>query len=142
MTYWIQIGGTSGTADFYGRIPGTRYEIVEHDGSFADICDAIRWAMAQPSKDDKRNMIVVDDVTALWDLLGDEVALMSRKRADRRAQANGRRTARLDDPYVDEDRDLWGYAKDRWGEVLWLMRRAHRPHPADRPAGTRHRLRE
>ncbi|MEU2968966.1 hypothetical protein ABZ687_28815 [Streptomyces ardesiacus] len=127
MTYWIQIGGTSGTADFYGRIPGARYEIVEHDGSFADICDAIRWAMAQPPKDDKRNMIVVDDVTSLWDLLGDEVVLMSRKRADRRAQANGRRTARLDDPYVDEDRDLWSYAKDRWGEVLWLLRRHSGP---------------
>lgn len=127
MTYWIQIGGMSGTADFYSRIPGARYEIVEHDGSFADICDAIRWAMAQPPQDGKRNMIVVDDVTALWELLGDEVALVSRKRADRRAQANGRRTARLDDPYVDEDRDLWGYAKDRWGEVLWLLRRHSGP---------------
>lgn len=126
-TYWIQISGTAGTADFYGRIPGARYEIVEHNGSFEDICDAIRWAIAQPRQNDKRNMIVIDDVTALWDLLSDEVALISRKRADRRAQANGRRTARLDDPYVDEDRDLWGYAKDRWGEVMWLLRRHSGP---------------
>ncbi|MGP4048280.1 hypothetical protein [Streptomyces sp. 2A115] len=122
MSYWIQVGGSSNTADYYGRIPGARYEIAEHDGSHADICDAIRWASAQPPHNGKRNMIVFDDSSALWDMLCDEVALVSRKRAERRAQANGRRTARLDDPYVDEDRDLWVNAKDRWGEVLWLLR--------------------
>ncbi|GAA5070285.1 hypothetical protein GCM10023336_55260 [Streptomyces similanensis] len=123
MTYWLQIGGTSGTADYYGRIPGARYEIVPHDGTFTDICDAVRWMLAQPARDGKRNMIVVDDVTALWDLLSDAVNRISRARADRRAQANGRRRARLDDPYLDTDRDLWNWAKDQWGEFLWLLRR-------------------
>ncbi|MGY1502888.1 hypothetical protein ACW4TU_41040 [Streptomyces sp. QTS52] len=122
MSYWIQVGGSSNTADYYGRIPGARYEIVEHDGSHADICGAIRWASTQPLHNGKRNMIVFDDGSALWDMLSDEVALVSRKRAERRAQVNGRRSARLDDPYVDEDRDLWVNAKDRWGEVLWLLR--------------------
>ncbi|MFE6185449.1 hypothetical protein ACFQ6U_13590 [Streptomyces sp. NPDC056465] len=127
-TYWVQVGGISGTADYYGQIDGARYEIVDHDGSFDDILDALRWAISQPpAEDGRRNMVVIDDVSSVWDLLGDEVAHISRKRAERRAQSNGQRTARLDDPYVDEERDLWGHAKDRWGEMLWLLRRHNGP---------------
>ncbi|MFJ2225518.1 hypothetical protein ACIOFY_36450 [Streptomyces anulatus] len=126
-TYWIQVGGNSGTADYYGRVPGARYEIVSHDGTFRDILDAIRWSLSQPAEDGKRNMLVVDDVTSVWELLSDEVAHAGRKRAERRANTNGRRTPRIDDPYVDEERDLWGLAKDRWGEMLWLLRRHSGP---------------
>ncbi|MFB6700297.1 hypothetical protein [Streptomyces rubiginosohelvolus] len=126
-TFWIQVGGNSATADYYGQVPGARYEIVPHDGTFRDILDAIRWALSQPAVDGKRNMIVVDDVTSVWELLSDEVAHVGRKRAERRAQSNGSRTPRLDDPYVDEERDLWGLAKDRWGEMLWLLRRHSGP---------------
>ncbi|MEU6460351.1 hypothetical protein [Streptomyces sp. NPDC046976] len=122
MTYWIQIGGNNDTADYYGKAEGVRYEIVEHNGSHDDICDAIRWASAQPPHNDKRNMLVIDDGSALWDLHSDEVARVSQARAERRAQASGRRHARLEDPYADEDRDLWVKAKERWGEVMWLLR--------------------
>ncbi|MEU5978447.1 hypothetical protein [Streptomyces sp. NPDC047315] len=126
MTYWIEIGGSEGTADYYGRIPGVRYEIVEHDGSFADIRDAIRYAVAQPPVGGKPNMIAVDNMTALWDLLSDEQALFARSRAERKAQENRRRAPGLDDPIVI-DPDLWLRAKERWGEILWLLRRHHGP---------------
>ncbi|MFE7072544.1 hypothetical protein ACFU96_20935 [Streptomyces sp. NPDC057620] len=127
MTYWIQVGGTSGTADYYGQVEGARYEIVPHDGSFTDIVDAIRYALAQPARNGKRNMIVVDDVSSVWELLSDEVACAGRSRAERRAHASGRRALRLDDPYVDEERDLWVAAKDRWGEMLWTLRQHNGP---------------
>ncbi|GAA2438980.1 hypothetical protein [Streptomyces glaucus] len=128
MTYWLQVGGNSSTADYYGRIKGARYEIVPHDGSFADILDAIRWAISRPpGADGKRNMIVIDDISSVWDLLSDEVSQVGRKRAERRAYAAGQRAPRLDDPFVDEERDLWGHAKDRWGEMLWLLRRHNGP---------------
>ncbi|MFI6686589.1 AAA family ATPase [Streptomyces sp. NPDC050485] len=121
-TYWIEIGGTEGTADYYGRVPGARYEIVEHDGSYQDILDAIRWSIQQPRVDGKLNMLVIDSVTSLWDMLSDEIALFARRRAVRKAQENRRRAPSTDDPVV-VDADLWNRAKDRWGEVLWLLRR-------------------
>ncbi|MFG2986270.1 hypothetical protein ACGFYQ_34300 [Streptomyces sp. NPDC048258] len=128
MTYWIQIGGGEGTADYYGDVPGARYEIVPHDGSYQDILDAIRWAIAQDPANGKQNMIVLDSVTSLWDLLSDEVALLARHRAVRRAQESGRRARQFDAVVSDEDeRDLWNRAKDRWGEVLWLLRRHSGP---------------
>ncbi|GBQ03916.1 hypothetical protein SSP531S_53950 [Streptomyces spongiicola] len=126
MTYWIEIGGSEGTADYYGRVPGARYEIVEHNGTYQDILDAIRWAVAQPSANGKPNMIVVDNMTVLWDMLSDEQALFARRRAERKAQENRRRAPSLDDPVVI-DSDLWNRAKDRWGEILWMLRRHHGP---------------
>ncbi|MFD9394955.1 hypothetical protein ACFWBB_30780 [Streptomyces sp. NPDC060000] len=123
MTYWIEIGGSEGTADYYGRIPGARYEIVPHDGTYQDILDAVRWAVHQPpAVEGKRNMIVVDNVTVLWDMLSDEQALFARWRAERKAQEQRRRGPNPDLP-VTVDPDLWNRAKDRWGEILWHLRR-------------------
>ncbi|WP_181800942.1 DEAD/DEAH box helicase family protein [Streptomyces shenzhenensis] len=126
MTYWIEIGGSEGTADYYGRVRGARYEIVPHNGTYQDILDAIRWAVAQPPVNGKPNMIVVDNMTVLWDMLSDEQALFARRRAERKANENRRRAPRLDDPIVI-DSDLWNRAKDRWGEVLWMLRRHSGP---------------
>ncbi|MFD7504783.1 hypothetical protein [Streptomyces sp. NPDC059850] len=126
MTYWIEIGGSEGTADYYGRVPGARYEIIEHNGTYQDILDAIRWAVAQLPVSGKPNMIVVDNMTVLWDMLSDEQALFARRRAERKAQENRRRAPSLDDPVVI-DSDLWNRAKDRWGEILWMLRRHHGP---------------
>ncbi|MFI5990302.1 hypothetical protein ACIBAC_00410 [Streptomyces sp. NPDC051362] len=122
-TWWIEIGGSEGTADYYGRIPGANYEIVPHDGSYQDILDAVRWAVAQPpAVEGKRNMIVIDNVTVLWDMLSDEQALYARWRAEKNAQENRRKGPNPDLPVV-VGHDLWNRAKDRWGEILWLLRR-------------------
>ncbi|MFI7415388.1 hypothetical protein ACIBU0_42810 [Streptomyces sp. NPDC049627] len=127
MTYWIEIGGSEGTADYYGRIPGANYEIVPHDGSYQDILDAVRWAVAQPpAVEGKRNMIVLDNVSVLWDMLSDEQALFARWRAEKKAQEQRRRGPNPDLP-VTVDPDLWNRAKDRWGEILWLLRRHSGP---------------
>lgn len=126
MTYWMEIGGTEGTADYYGRVPGAAYEIVPHDGSYQDILDAIRWVNHQPRVDGKPNMLVIDSMTSLWDMLSDEIAMYARNRAIAKAQRNRSRIPNLDDPVVI-DSDLWNRAKDRWGEVLWLLRRHQGP---------------
>ncbi|MDI3407695.1 hypothetical protein [Streptomyces cavernicola] len=125
-TYWIEIGGTEGTADYYGRVPNADYEIVQHEGSYQDILDAIRWVNHQPRVEGKSNMLVIDSMTSLWDMLSDEIAVHARNRAIRKAQRNRSRVPTLDDPVVI-DSDLWNRAKDRWGEVLWLLRRHQGP---------------
>lgn len=123
IAFWIEIGGSEGTADYYGRVDGANYEIVPHDGSYQDILDAIRWAVAQPQRvAGKPNMIVVDNGSNLWEMISDEQALFARRRAVNKAQDNRRRAPGLDDPVV-VDPDLWNRAKDRWGEILWMLRR-------------------
>jgi hypothetical protein len=101
-TLWIEIG--EGSADPYGAIPGARYEIVDHDGSYKGILQATRDAVAEPSGS-KPNAIVVDSATELWDLLCSEQQGVAMKR--------GKETITM---------DQWNVAKKRWREWLDVLR--------------------
>ncbi|MGD6751739.1 hypothetical protein [Streptomyces sp. BH105] len=121
-TYWIEVGGNEGTADYYGRVPEADYEIVEHDGSHQDVCDAIRWVNHRPRVDGKPNLLVIDSATSLRDMHSDEVFMFARNRAAAKANNTRNRVLSHDEPVV-VDPDLWNRAKDRWGEIMWLLRR-------------------
>ena len=109
-TFWIEIG--EGAADQYGALPGARYEIVEHDGTYKSIGRAIRAATMQPrGEDGKPHAIVVDSMTELWDLLSDEA----------QAAAN-RRKGKGDDGEAQITMDLWNTAKKRWRAVIDVLR--------------------
>jgi len=113
QTFWLEIGEDS--ADEYGSLG--RYRIVDHDGSYEDILDSVRWAVAQPRVPDGRpNLIVLDSVTVLWDLLVDEQTLVARERAEKR----GVRVVSDQDLTITSDQ--WNRAKDRWRAVLNTLR--------------------
>lgn len=103
-TFYIEIG--EGSADQYGAIPGARYEIVEHDGSWADILAAIEWAVDQPRPGSKPHAIVVDSMTELWGLLTDEQESVAKKR--------GKTAITM---------DQWNAAKKRWRKVIDAARK-------------------
>jgi len=105
-TFYIEVG--EGAADQYGALPGARYEIVEHDGSWAGILDAVEAAVAEPSDGGKPNCIVIDSMTELWGLLCDEQQAIADKR--------GKQTITM---------DQWNAAKKRWRRVVDAAR-AHR----------------
>lgn len=107
---WIEIGEC--TADEYGAVPGARFEILGHDGSYAEILAQIRAAVAEPLIDGKPNLLVVDSMTELWDLLSDEQQAMANRR--RGKNANGEATITM---------DQWNAAKKRWGAVLEELRK-------------------
>ena len=103
-TLYIEIG--EGSADQYGAIPGARYEIVDHDGSWADILAAIEWAVEQPRPNGKPHALVIDSMTELWGLLADEQESIARRR--------GKDTITM---------DQWNAAKKRWRKVIDAARR-------------------
>ncbi|AWI32676.1 hypothetical protein [Streptomyces tirandamycinicus] len=119
-TFWIEIG--EGEGHHYGAVPGARYELVPHDGSLRDILDAVRWAVWQPrGEDGKPNAIVLDSVSVLWELLGDEQAVISRRRAAERA-ARQKQPAPTDPTDYTITTDQWNVAKKRWGLVIDALR--------------------
>jgi hypothetical protein len=73
-SYWIEFGA-EGVAEEYGAIPGVRYEVVEHDGSFAGLYTAVEDVQAEALKaleaGEKPMVLVIDTMTAEWDLLKD-----------------------------------------------------------------------
>jgi hypothetical protein len=116
-TLWIGVGEDD--PDEYGAIPGARFEIVEHDGTYRAILGAIEAARNEPTPNGKPHLIVLDSATRLWDLLCDSAQAEANRRAARKAQQQNRRAPDADVPI---SMDLWNVAKSRWGHILDALR--------------------
>lgn len=115
-TLWVGVGEDA--PDELGALPGARFEIVETDGTYRGILDALTACAAQPAKD-KPNLIVVDSATRLWELLCDEQQVEANRRARVKAEKYKR-------PVPDEDAtitmDQWNAAKQRWAHLMDTLR--------------------
>lgn len=101
-TFWLEIG--EGSADQYGAMPGARYEIVEHDGSYPSMLAAAKEVVQVPTRG-KPHAFVVDSMTEMWDLLSDEQAEVAAKR--------NKSTITM---------DQWNTAKKRWRQFIDVLR--------------------
>ena len=114
-TFWVGVGEDD--PDEYGAIPGARFEIVQHDGTYQSILTAMNAAAAEPPVDGKPNLIVLDSATRLWELLSDEAQVM----------ANRRRKNNNPDQDSPISMDLWNRATERWQSIVNVLRRHHGP---------------
>lgn len=112
-TLWIGIGEDD--PDEYGVIPGARFEIVEHDGSYQGILGAVQAAAAEPM-DDRPTLLVVDSMTRLWNQITDNAQAVANRRAKGRKNSNGDYTVSA---------DLWNVAAQQWRDVMDAVR-SHR----------------
>lgn len=111
-TYWLGIGEPD--PDMYGAIPGAAFEIVEHDGSWRGIGQALHAINQQgPS------LLVIDSMTRLWDLLKDEAQVMATDRARKKNRGNP------DEARIDMD--LWNRAKERHAAVVAAIQQHEGP---------------
>ena len=116
-TLWVSIGEDD--PDEYGAIPGARFEIVEHDGTYLSILGTLDAIVKETKGDEKPALIVLDSATRLWNLLSDEAQAV----ANQRAAKKGRRTD-TDAPIA---MDLWNLAKSRWDNVMDTLREHQGP---------------
>lgn len=113
-TYWIEVGEP--TAEEYGNVPGARYILADHDGTFNDILRRVREAIAEPTRDNKPNLIVIDSVTLIWEMISTEMQDI----------ANRRRKADID-AETKITNDLWNIAKARWKKLIRLLKTHNGP---------------
>lgn len=104
-----------GTMDEYASLGD--YEILIHDGTWSSMIGQIRAAAAEPSDPAKPNLIGVDAGTLLWGLQKDRAT--QRARRSRTAQAKLREDPDAD---IDVSMNYWNEAKDRWAELLRVLR--------------------
>lgn len=109
-TLYIGIGEDD--PDEYSLIPGADFDIVVHDGTYPGILNAVRSAVAEPAGD-LPTLIIVDSMTRLWNLIGDNMQAIANKRA------NGKRTASGD---YSISTDLWNVAASQWQDVMDALR--------------------
>jgi head-tail adaptor len=123
-TYWIELGDES-TADQYGAIPNVRYELVQPDNS-AEVwdwqslygaCRDFRDEAARAADaGEKPPVLAVDQVGAVWDMLGEW--------ADNRARSSRKSKALLaEDPNAEIDitSNYWNDATARWRKLMSVL---------------------
>ncbi|MCJ7859238.1 AAA family ATPase [Corynebacterium kalidii] len=111
-SFFLEVGERMG--DEYAAVPGSDYEIVEHDGTWRQILASVHAAAAVAPAEGKANLMIVDSVTEVWTLLSD----MAQHQANMRAQQKGRGGG--GDAQITMD--LWNAAKDALGDFLGALR--------------------
>lgn len=114
-TLYVGIGEDD--PDEYGILPGVDFDIVIHDGTYPGILEAIRAAVNEPASE-QPTLIVVDSMTRLWNLIGDNMQAIANTRAKGRRNPNGDYTISA---------DLWNVAAGQWQDVMDALRLHHGP---------------
>jgi len=119
-SFWLEIG-TEGTADEYAAIPGVRYEILIHDGTWRSILDQVEAVRDEAAK--RRDageppvVLVIDTMTAEWEMHSDWADNRARDRESRKRQEKGRAAVPADFD-VTIGMDLWNDAKGRHRKLM------------------------
>ncbi len=113
-TFWIEFG--ENTAEEYGQVPGARYIVADHDGTFNDVCRRAREAVAEPPRDGKPNLIVIDSISPIWEMLSAEMQEVANRRKKADIDAESKITA-----------DLWNLAKERWKKLIRILKSHNGP---------------
>lgn len=119
-TLWLD--WSEGAADEYGAIPGARFEVIEHDGTWASIFEQVKAArevaQAAVDKGEKPVVLVIDSMTAEWDDLKDWVDGKARRR-----EKNRKALERDPEAEVQITTDLWNLATSRHKELMRVLMR-------------------
>ncbi len=115
---WLDLG--EGAGDEYLAIPGAKYELIEHDGSYRSIYEQVCAAHAEAARaaaaGEPPVVLWFDNGTQLWDLLKSWIDSRARKRKSNEAKLKAD-----PDAEIDITSDLWNDATDRWRAVLTKM---------------------
>lgn len=118
QAYWLDLG--EGAADEYAAIPGADYLVVDHDGTWADIIGQISAIHAEASRahavGEKPVVLVIDSMTAEWDMLKDWVGHRAR-------QSNYAKRQLQRDPSAEikPAMNLWNDANGRHAQLMRLL---------------------
>lgn len=115
---WLDLD--EGAADEYGAVPGARYEVIEHDGSWASILGQVAAAKENAAeasaKGGKPVVLVIDSVTAEWDLLKDWASARAATSA-----ANRKRLQSDPNAEVQVSMNLWNDATSRHRRLMTIL---------------------
>lgn len=117
-TLWLDWG--EGAADEYGAIDGARYEVIEHDGTWASIMGQVVAAKeeAQRAKDagELPVVLVIDSITAEWESLKDWASDRAKTTSSNRAKIQKDPNAE-----VQVTMNLWNDAASRHRKLMTVL---------------------
>jgi len=117
-TVWLDLN--EGAADEYGAIPGARYEVIEHDGTWPAILGQVEAAKTEAARAAEAGepplVLVIDSMTAEWDLL--------KTWAETRARGSNSNKKKLaDDPNaeIQISMNFWNDANTRHRKLMTIL---------------------
>lgn len=117
QTYWLDLA--EGAADEYGAIPGARYQIVIHDGTWRSIMEqvcAVRDEAERAAKlGEPAVVLVIDSMNAEWDLLKEWAAGRARDRLRKKHKPVP------EDEELNITTDLWNDSNARHRKLMTLL---------------------
>lgn len=122
-TYWLEINPGS-TGDVYAAAPGADYELLDHDGTWADICGQMdaAWEIAREVAADggPPSALVVHGMSTEWAMLSDLADLRARRRTAAELVNDGLDPAAAYsfDVKVTTDHDLWTMVGRRHRQMM------------------------
>lgn len=118
QTYWIDLN--EGAADEYGAVPGARYLVVEHDGTWSAILTQIsevrKEARRAADAGEPPVVLVIDSMTAEWDLLKDWASNRAKS-----SRSNQQRLQRDPNAEVQVPMNLWNDATARHRRLMTML---------------------
>lgn len=118
QTYWIDLA--EGAADEYGAVPGARYLVVEHDGSWRDIIGQVKEIKVEAQRAHDAGeppvVVVIDSMTAEWVMLTEWVE--ARARRSERGKAVLSKDA---DAEVPVSANYWNDANSRHRRLMTIL---------------------
>lgn len=114
QAYWIDLG--EGAADEYAAIPGAKYLVVDHDGSWQDIIGQVEEIHAEAAKSEKPVVLVIDSMTTEWEMLKDWASTRAKESPFARKKLR-------EDPNAEikPSMNLWNDAGDRHHQLMRLL---------------------
>jgi hypothetical protein len=112
--YWIDLN--EGAGDEYGAIPGADYQLIEHDGSYAEVLAAVQAVKAEARRaadaGEPPVVLGIDTGSAIWDGLKDWASA-------RAARSIRNRELLKRDPNAEIviSQNLWNDAGARWRKL-------------------------
>lgn len=122
--FWLEVGDGEDTADEYGAIPGVRYDIIDHDGTWVDIYEQLceHWTLAKQAEaaGELRIALAVDAMSGIHSMLHDMADTRARRKLAERLEAKGENPdlAWSSEREVTITTDLWNLIKKRHKQFM------------------------
>lgn len=118
-TFWLDLN--EGSADEYGAIPGARFEVLDHDGTYAQVLEQVlavrEVAKAAHAAGEPPTVLVIDTLLDVWDGLKDWVSERAKAKP-----ANQRKLAEDPAAELDVSRNLWNDAGNRHKRLINVLK--------------------
>ena len=118
--YWIDLG--EGSADEYGAIEGVNYEIVQHDGSWRDIYQAVRDVYEEAERaaaaKEKPVVLLIDGMNAEWELHKNWAGNRARS-----TETNRKKLERDPNAEIKIPQNCWNDVNARHRQLMWMLMR-------------------